>query len=129
MASTVPVRTVALIAVIGVLLPLLAFLQYQWLGELSGLEQMRVEFAGKELVRQPLVDQDGPGAAAILHQLCGVIGAPVFPVRAEIIRERFLTPRTLHWRGNGRESRDRTKPLRMFQANGQCAMATHGMAE
>jgi two-component system phosphate regulon sensor histidine kinase PhoR len=41
MASTVPVRTVALISVIGVLLPLLAFLQYQWLGELSGLEQMR----------------------------------------------------------------------------------------
>ena len=41
MASTVPVRTVALIAVIGVLLPLLAFLQYQWLGELSGLEQLR----------------------------------------------------------------------------------------
>ena len=41
MASTVPVRTVALISVIGVLLPLLALLQYQWLGELSGLEQLR----------------------------------------------------------------------------------------
>lgn len=34
-------RSVALIAAIAVLLPLLAILQYQWLGELSGLEQMR----------------------------------------------------------------------------------------
>ena len=33
----------ALIAAIGVLLPLLAILQYQWLGELSGLEQMRAK--------------------------------------------------------------------------------------
>lgn len=41
MAWTAPRRTVALIAVIGVLLPLLALLQYQWLGELSGLEQLR----------------------------------------------------------------------------------------
>lgn len=41
MAWTASRRTVALIAVIGVLLPSLAVLQYQWLGELSGLEQMR----------------------------------------------------------------------------------------
>jgi signal transduction histidine kinase len=34
-------RSVALIASIAVLLPLLAVLQYQWLGELSGLEQVR----------------------------------------------------------------------------------------
>src|SRR5688572_19480893 len=36
-------RTVALIAAIAVLLPLLAILQYQWLGELSGLEQVRAK--------------------------------------------------------------------------------------
>src|SRR5688572_20754667 len=41
MAWTASKRTVALIAGIGVLLPLLAILQYRWLGELSGLEQMR----------------------------------------------------------------------------------------
>ncbi len=41
MAWTVQKRPVALIAAIAVLLPLLAILQYQWLGELSGLEQMR----------------------------------------------------------------------------------------
>ena len=41
MAWTASRRTVALIAVIGVLLPSLAILQYRWLGELSGLEQMR----------------------------------------------------------------------------------------
>jgi signal transduction histidine kinase len=41
MAWTVQRRSVALIAAIAVLLPLLAILQYQWLGELSGLEQMR----------------------------------------------------------------------------------------
>ena len=41
MAWTVGKRSVALIAAIAVLLPLLAILQYQWLGELSGLEQMR----------------------------------------------------------------------------------------
>ena len=41
MMWTAPRRTVALIAAIVVLLPLLAILQYQWLGELSGLEQMR----------------------------------------------------------------------------------------
>ena len=41
MAWTASRRTVALIAAIGVLLPSLAILQYQWLGELSGLEQMR----------------------------------------------------------------------------------------
>lgn len=34
-------RTVALIALIAVLLPVLAILQYRWLGELSGLEQHR----------------------------------------------------------------------------------------
>lgn len=34
-------RSVALIGAIAVLLPLLAVLQYQWLGELSGLEQVR----------------------------------------------------------------------------------------
>ena len=43
MIFTAPRRTVALIAAIAVLLPLLAFLQYQWLGELSGLEQVRAE--------------------------------------------------------------------------------------
>src|SRR5687767_2395813 len=43
MARTVQKRTVALIAAIAVLLPLLAFLQYQWLGELSGLEKVRAE--------------------------------------------------------------------------------------
>lgn len=41
MLWTAPRRTVALIAVIGVLLPSLALLQYRWLGELSGLEQLR----------------------------------------------------------------------------------------
>ena len=41
MVWTASRRTVALIAAIGVLLPSLAILQYQWLGELSGLEQMR----------------------------------------------------------------------------------------
>src|SRR5574341_1069795 len=41
MPWTVQKRSVALIAAIAVLLPLLAILQYQWLGELSGLEQMR----------------------------------------------------------------------------------------
>ena len=41
MAWTVQRRSVALIAAIAVLLPLLAILQYQWLGELSGLEQLR----------------------------------------------------------------------------------------
>ena len=34
-------RAVTLVAVIAVLLPLLAVLQYRWLGELSGLEQLR----------------------------------------------------------------------------------------
>jgi hypothetical protein len=41
MVWTASRRTVALIAAIGVLLPSLAILQYQWLGELSGLEQLR----------------------------------------------------------------------------------------
>ncbi|HJU43657.1 MAG TPA: HAMP domain-containing sensor histidine kinase, partial [Vicinamibacterales bacterium] len=41
MTWTVQKRSVALIAAIAVLLPLLAILQYQWLGELSGLEQVR----------------------------------------------------------------------------------------
>jgi signal transduction histidine kinase len=41
MGLTIQKRSVALIAAIAVLLPLLAFLQYQWLGELSGLEQVR----------------------------------------------------------------------------------------
>ena len=43
MILTAPRRTVALIAAIAVLLPLLAILQYQWLGELSGLEQVRAQ--------------------------------------------------------------------------------------
>jgi signal transduction histidine kinase len=43
MILTAPRRTVALIAAIAVLLPSLAILQYQWLGELSGLEQVRAE--------------------------------------------------------------------------------------
>jgi hypothetical protein len=43
MILTAPKRTVALIAAIAVLLPSLAILQYQWLGELSGLEQVRAE--------------------------------------------------------------------------------------
>jgi signal transduction histidine kinase len=43
MILTAPRRTVALIAAIAVLLPALAVLQYQWLGELSGLEQVRAE--------------------------------------------------------------------------------------
>ena len=43
MILTAPRRTVALIAAIAVLLPSLALLQYQWLGELSGLEQVRAE--------------------------------------------------------------------------------------
>ena len=34
-------RSVVLIGVIGILLPILALLQYRWLGELSGLEQLR----------------------------------------------------------------------------------------
>lgn len=33
----------ALIALIAILLPVLAFLQYRWLGELSGLEQLRAQ--------------------------------------------------------------------------------------
>jgi signal transduction histidine kinase len=36
-------RSVALIALIAVLLPALAILQYRWLGELSGLEQLRAQ--------------------------------------------------------------------------------------
>ncbi len=36
-------RSVALIALIAVLLPALAVLQYKWLGELSGLEQLRAQ--------------------------------------------------------------------------------------
>ena len=43
MILTAPRRTVALVAAIAVLLPLLAILQYQWLGELSGLEQLRAQ--------------------------------------------------------------------------------------
>src|SRR5688572_32121993 len=43
MILTAPRRTVALVAAIAVLLPLLAILQYQWLGELSGLEQVRAK--------------------------------------------------------------------------------------
>jgi len=43
MILTAPRRTVALIAAIAVLLPSLAILQYQWLGELSGLEQVRAK--------------------------------------------------------------------------------------
>lgn len=43
MMLTAPRRTVALIAAIAVLLPALAILQYQWLGELSGLEQVRAQ--------------------------------------------------------------------------------------
>lgn len=43
MILTAPRRTVALMAAIAVLLPLLAILQYQWLGELSGLEQVRAQ--------------------------------------------------------------------------------------
>jgi signal transduction histidine kinase len=43
MILTAPRRTVALISAIAVLLPLLAILQYQWLGELSGLEQVRAK--------------------------------------------------------------------------------------
>ncbi|HEX6217508.1 MAG TPA: HAMP domain-containing sensor histidine kinase [Vicinamibacterales bacterium] len=43
MILTAPRRTVALIAAIAVLLPLLAILQYQGLGELSGLEQVRAQ--------------------------------------------------------------------------------------
>jgi signal transduction histidine kinase len=41
MSWTASRRTVTLMAIIGVLLPSLAILQYRWLGELSGLEQMR----------------------------------------------------------------------------------------
>jgi signal transduction histidine kinase len=41
MVWTASRRAVALIALIGVLLPSLAILQYRWLGELSGLEQLR----------------------------------------------------------------------------------------
>ncbi len=43
MILTAPRRTVALIAAIAILLPSLAILQYQWLGELSGLEQIRAK--------------------------------------------------------------------------------------
>ena len=43
MILSAPRRTVALIAAIAVLLPSLAILQYQWLGELSGLEQVRAK--------------------------------------------------------------------------------------
>jgi signal transduction histidine kinase len=43
MILTAPRRTVALIAAIAVLLPSLAIMQYQWLGELSGLEQIRAK--------------------------------------------------------------------------------------
>ncbi|MGE0863594.1 MAG: sensor histidine kinase [Vicinamibacterales bacterium] len=41
MVWTAPRRSVALIALIAVLLPSLAILQYRWLGELSGLEGLR----------------------------------------------------------------------------------------
>lgn len=41
MASSARGRFLALIALIAVLLPALALLQYRWLGELSGLEQLR----------------------------------------------------------------------------------------
>ncbi len=82
MVWTAPRRTVALIAVIVVLLPALAILQYQWLGELSGLEQMRArqnleaatvrlstEFDGRlaqlyaRLAAIDLTRPDGPTAA------------------------------------------------------------------
>jgi signal transduction histidine kinase len=43
MALSARRRTIALIALIAVLLPALAILQYRWLGELSGLEQLRAE--------------------------------------------------------------------------------------
>jgi hypothetical protein len=36
-------RSVALIALIAVLLPALAIMQYRWQGELSGLEQLRAQ--------------------------------------------------------------------------------------
>lgn len=41
MASLARIRSVALIALIALLLPALAILQYRWMGELSGLEQLR----------------------------------------------------------------------------------------
>lgn len=41
MVWTASRRSVALIVLIGVLLPSLAILQYRWQGELSGLEELR----------------------------------------------------------------------------------------
>jgi signal transduction histidine kinase len=114
MAWTASRRTVALIAAIGVLLPSLAILQYQWLGELSGLEQMRarqnLEAATVRLSTEfdarlahlfssvATIDLTRPeGAAAAVRGALGELTPPGFVKELRLIERKDLATTAPGW--------------------------------
>lgn len=65
-----------LIALIAVLLPALAILQYRWLGELSGLEQLRAQANIRAATARFSTEFDGQLAAVYAKLATLAVGAP-----------------------------------------------------
>src|SRR4029453_7938563 len=92
-------------------------------------EQVWMELFGEVRIVEPLVDQDGGRQRVALHQLAGVIGAPLVAILAEIAAEGLAAPRRPAWRRDRRKRRHRFILPRVAQRRDQRAMPTHRVAE
>src|SRR5688572_7488593 len=63
-------------------------------------QQLRLELLGEEFIRRALVDADGALVTPGRDQRARIVLSPGGLVLAQISRERFDAPRTLHGRGD-----------------------------
>src|SRR5918994_2183925 len=102
-------------------------------GVLASLFQaIRHQLQLEERIGEALIDEERWPSVYVgqrADEFAGVVRAPAFAVRPQVAAECFLPPGAMHRRDDRRECGDRTKALRMTQAERQRAMAAHRMAE
>mmetsp|Transcript_15231 Transcript_15231/g.31968 ORF Transcript_15231/g.31968 Transcript_15231/m.31968 type:complete len:467 (+) Transcript_15231:755-2155(+) len=95
------------------------------------LERLRAQLALRQkVVRLALVNKDAQGwSVVLLDELNGVVLLPRALVGAQVQGESLLAPRSLGRIRNGGEGGDGLENARILQGDGQCAMATHAVAQ
>src|SRR5262245_2103839 len=75
------------------------------------LQLLREKLIGEALVHENIVEIAARYASA--NEIAGIVLAPCFAIWPKIGGERFLAPRTVHWRGDRRKRRDRAEEIVM----------------
>src|SRR5688572_28791735 len=106
----------------------------QWIAAVlaSLFQAIRHQLRLEERIGETLIDEERRPSVHVgqrAEEFAGVVRAPAFAVRPQVAAECFLSPGAMHRREDRRERGDRTKALRMTQAERQGAVAAHRMAE